>query len=189
MSFASNERGMYVSGMFSHKKYSFQMIAAVTVTFMFLNALLPLNFLSVGAEATEYPFKLVMTLDRTTYKLGDLVNVTWILINVGEENVTLYYSVDHLLDFVVYDANFIRVYRYRSQWGGVLGILPLAPIPPGDRMTLTGSWEQTYDSSGKVRPELWHKKVPPGIYHIAGIFRSGTYNVTLTTSVIRIAII
>jgi len=184
-----NERGMYLNRVFSVEKSSFEMILAATVAFMFLNALLPLNFSSVGAEATEHPFKLIITLDRTTYKVGELVNVTWILINVGEENVTLYNSVDILLDFVVYDANFIRVYRYRSQRGGILGIYPFAPIPPGDKMTLTGSWKQTYDSSGKVRPELWRKEVPPGTYHIAGIFHSSTYNVTLTTSVLRIAII
>lgn len=169
-------------------KSPFQMVTWVTITFMLLNAFLPLNLSSVEAEATEYPFKLIITLEKTTYKLTELVNATWTLMNIGEENVTLYHSADTLFDFVVYDEDFIHVFRYRSEWGIPMVYHPFAPIPPGHRITLTGFWDQIYDGSGNVKQELWHKEVPPGTYYVSGIFSSATYNVKLRTPAIRITV-
>jgi hypothetical protein len=70
-------------------KSPFQMVTLVTVIFMFLNAFLPINFFFLQAEATEYPFKLITTLEKPTYNLSEPVNVTWTLINIGDENITL----------------------------------------------------------------------------------------------------
>ena len=169
-------------------KSPLHMIAGIAIIFMFLNAFLPLNFSPVEAEATEYPFKLTIALEKTTYNLGELINVTWTLINIGEENVTLYHSADTLFDFIVYDENFIHAFRYGSEWGTLTVYYPFAPIPPGDKRTLTGFWDQIYDGSGNVRQELWHKEVPPGTYYVSGIFSSATYNVKLKTPAIRITV-
>ena len=65
---------------------------------MILNTFLPLP-LSLQAEATEYPFKLKIKLEKSTFELGEPVYITWILTNIGDENVTLYTSVDRVYDF------------------------------------------------------------------------------------------
>jgi len=161
--------------------------AGVTAIFMVLNILLPLNLSPVQTEATEYPFKLKTTLEKTTYKLGELINVTWTLINIGEENSTLYHSRDWF-DFVVYDENFIRVFRYASYVLIPGWVVPWTPIPPNGNRTQTRFWKQNYYGSENIVPELWLKKVPPGIYYLTGIFNSLTYNVKPQTPAIRIII-
>jgi len=167
-------------------KSPLQIVAGVAIIFMFLNAFLPLP---IEAEATEYPFKLTIALEKTMYKLGELINVTWILTNIGKENITLYHSADILLDFTVYDENFNHVYRYRSDHLTPAIYYPFNPIPPGDNVTLTGFWDQIYDGSGNVMPELWGKEIPPGIYYLSGIFPSTTYHIMLQTPAIRFRIV
>lgn len=171
------------------KKSPLQMAAATTIIFMFLNAFLPVNFSSVKAEAIEYPFKLIITLEKTAFKLEEPVNVTWILTNIDDENVTLYNSCDDPLDFLIRDENFNDVFRYRSYVSVIQVIYPFAPIAPGDNMTMTGIWKQIYDGSGTIHPVLWYKQVPPGSYYVFGAFRSSTYGLEFETSPLRITII
>lgn len=40
-------------------------------------------------EAIQYPFELVMTLGKTTYSLGEPVNITLSLTNISDENVKI----------------------------------------------------------------------------------------------------
>ena len=169
-------------------KSPLQLVTAVTIVFMFLNTFMPLNFSPIEAEATAYPFKLKITLEKTTYKPRELVNVTWILINIGEENITLYHSADILFDFIVYDEDFLHVFRYRSEVGIPMIYLPFTPLPPSHNWTVTECWDQTYDGSGDVIPALWHKEVSPGIYYVTGFFSSSTYRIKLQTPAIRITI-
>jgi len=130
------------------------------------------------AEATRYPFKLVVTLDKTSYKQGEPVRVKWTLINVGDENVTLYHSAD-LFDFVVYNENFSHVFSYRN----VSGLYPvyylLPPIYPSENITKTGNWDQIYDNAKFVNPgvshEICYEKVSLGTYYITGVFVSFTW--------------
>ena len=166
-----------------------QIVIAVTVISMFLNVSLPLNFLSVEAEATEYPFRLTMSLEKTAYKLGELVYVTSTLTNIGEENVTLQTGGLDRMDFFVYDENFIRVFQdSRRHFGTVLVLNRSFLFPPGDSITGKGFWDQTRDGSGEVIPELWREEALPGIYYIVGVFSSRTYNIEPKTPAIRITI-
>jgi len=142
--------------------------------FVALNAFLPLNF-SLQAEATKYPFKLVITLEKTVFKLGEPVYVTCILTNIGEENVTLYQTADRMFDFLIRDKNFIHVYRYAFDYGWIGLYFPFPPIEPGGNWTETRIWDQTY--------------VPLGTYYVSGIFYSPTYGLTIETSAIRITIL
>jgi len=142
--------------------------------FVALNAFLPLNF-SLQAEATKYPFKLVIALEKTVFKLGEPVYVTWILTNIGEENVTLYHSADSMFDFLIRDENFIHVYRYAFDYGWAAIYFPFPPIEPGGNWTETRIWDPTY--------------VPLGTYYVSGIFYSPTYGLTIETSAIRITIL
>lgn len=175
-------------------KSPFQTTIIVSVMiFIILNTFLPLNF-SLQTEAIRYPFKLTITLERSTYTLGEPVNVTWILTNIGEENATLYYSCERSLDFIILDENFNHVFWYGLHMGRFLVELPPLSIAPGDNITLVGVWSQIYDDievGFEVRPwVIKFKQVPPGTYYVFGIFESPTYNYTkLETPPLRITII
>lgn len=173
-------------GMFSTKSSSKTVIVS-TIIFMSLNALLPLNF-SLQVEAAKYPFKLTITLEKTTYKLGEIVNVTWTLTNIGEENVTLYYSADFMPDFIIRNNNFKHVFRYAWHYAVAAIYYPLFTLAPGDSRTRMGDWEQIYDGSGNTDQILWYEQVPPGPYYISGAFRSGTYQLEFETTPLRITI-
>ena len=169
---------------------------ATAIIFMFLNAFLPLNF-SFQAEATKYPFKLAISLEKTTFKLGEPVNITWTLTNVGEENVVLYNSRDDPPDFLIVDENFIHIFRYRSYVGVLQVIYPIARIAPGDEISIKGTWKQIYDNQFMTLPSPYYvsgyswspRKVPQGTYYVSGIFSSATYDVIIETPVIRITIL
>jgi hypothetical protein len=167
---------------------SFQTVIAATIIFMLLNAFLPLNF-SVRTEAIEYPFKLTISMEKTTFKLGEPVNVTWTLTNIGEENITLYNSRDDPLDFIVRGENFNHVFRYRAYNGVFLVVWPVAQIAPGDNITLTGTWKQIYDNVLESRNPARFKRVLSDTYYVSGFFESATYNVAFETTPIKITIV
>lgn len=154
---------------------SSQMVMATVIVFMFLNAFLPLDFM---LQSTEYPLKLKTTLEKTMFRLGEPVNVTSTLTNIGNENFTLPF-IDYPLDFLIRDINFNRVFRYHSNllWPRIVPAVPIT-IELGDSMTTTSIWEQVYDDS--------YTQVPSGTYYVAGIFR---YGVRIETPVIRITIL
>jgi len=167
-------------------KSPLQMITAVTIIVMFLNTFLPLNFSPVKAEATEYPFKLKITLEKTTYKPRELVYVTWSLTNIGEENVTLYSS--DMFGFVIRDENFNHVYRKGSRVSMVL--YPFPPIAPGKNRTSTDVWRQVFDDQILKLQNTYYvlKKVLPGTYYVSGYSWISTYNVELETPPVRITV-
>jgi len=163
-------------------------VIMTALIFVALNAFLSLNF-SLQAEATKYPFKLMITLEKTVFKLGEPVYVTCILTNISEENVTLYHSSDIPLDFSIRDENFNHVFRYRSYVGGIAAHYPFAPIEPNDNKTGMGIWRQIYDGTVIPNTELRFRQVLPDTYYVAGIFVSATYGTIFATPVIRITIL
>jgi hypothetical protein len=168
-------------------KLSSQTVIASTIIFMFFNALLPLNF-SVQAEATKHPFNLSITLEKTTYRPGEEVNVTWTLTNISDENLTLYHSADSTLDFIIRDNNFDYIFRYTGYHSTAAVYYPLSTMAPSDSKTTMGTWEQIYDGSGSVSPIFWYRQVPPGAYYVLGVFRSSTYGLEFETPPLRITI-
>lgn len=170
------------------KIFPTQTVIASAITFMILNTFLPLS-LPLQAETTKYPFKLVMTLEKTVFKLGEPVDVTCILTNISEENVTLYHSSDIPLDFLIRDENFNHVFRYSSYVGGPAARYPFTPIEPNDNKTRMGTWKQIYDGTVIPNAELRYKQVLPGTYYVNGIFTSATYGSIFSTPVIRIMVL
>jgi len=171
-------------------KSPLQMVTAVTIMFMFLNAFLPLNS-SLIAETTQYPFKLTTTLGKPAYKLREPINITPSLKNIGNENATVR-SVPNPFDFIVYDENFIKVYRYGENHGYATMYYPPYTMTPEETINDTLTWHQSigFEVIGRVgQPDFkiiyhWAK---PGSYYIIGVFT--TYNATLQTPPIRITII
>jgi hypothetical protein len=169
------------------KFFPTQAVIASTIAFMILNTFLPLPF-SLQAEATEYPFKLEIMLEKSTFKLGEFISIKWILTNIGDENITLYTSIDRLFDFRIRDKNFKHIYHYWSDHGSTLLVEPRHPMKPGTNRTITDGWKQIFD--GTYRPEeLRLEYVPLGIYYVEGIFHSPTYALTIETPMIQITIL
>lgn len=179
-------RGTRMGRTFSVKS-PFQMITAVTVIFMLLNAFLPLNFSPVKAEATQYPFKLITSLENTTYRLGEPINVTLCLENIGNESLTLEHPSQ--FDFIICDENFNQVYKWGEHHGFVGLWLPPHKIEPGEIISTTSTWYQEVGFK-RVEPGVIHYYwAKPSTYYVTGVFTSATYNVTLNTPAIRITII
>jgi hypothetical protein len=161
-------------------------IVASVVVFMFLSAFSPITF-SARAETTRYPFKLTLTLERTVFTLGEPINITWTLTNVGEKNVQLYLSVDDYPDFMIRDENLNCIFGFSRYTFLAAFWAPDKPIAPGDNITRVKAWGQINDGNGLSR-QMWFKQVPPGIYYVSGIFTSPTYAMTIETQAIRITI-
>ncbi|MBS7621520.1 hypothetical protein KEJ32_05355 [Candidatus Bathyarchaeota archaeon] len=175
------------------RDFALQAVLASTIIFMSLNSIFPLDS-PLQTETTEYPFKLTIALEKYIYKLGERVDVTWILTNIGEENVTLYSSRDLVPDFIILDENLNHVFRYRSYMVEPLVILPYLSIAPRENITLVGTWQQIYDDLeidfGVYPWVIKLKQVPPGTYYVFGIFESPTYGyIKLKTPLLRITII
>lgn len=167
-----------------------QMIAAVTVAFMFLNAFLPLNS-SLSAETTQYPFKLTTTLGKAAYKLREPVNITLSLKNIGNENTTVR-PIPYPFDVIVYDENFIKVYRLGENRVYDTMRHPPYTMTPEETINDTLTWHQSIGfevigSVGQPGFKIIYHWAKPGSYYIIGVFT--TYNVTLQTPPIRIIII
>jgi hypothetical protein len=154
------------------------LIAAVSFVLILiaLNTLIPL-----GPSASEYPFKLAITLEKTSYKTAEPITITWTLTNIGEENVTLLFGNDFLGDFIIQDDNFNVVYHEvaNAVWAAIYYAYP--ELPPDRNFTRTVTWYQDYDGITK-------KHVPSGTYWVSGYFKGFSYPVTLETPPLKITI-
>lgn len=168
-------------------KSPLQMVITATTIFMFLNAFLPLNFSSFEAGATQYPFKLTISLEKTSYKLKEPINITLYMQNIGEESIFLRHPKQ--FDFIVYDDVFNKVYKLGEHSGWVALWQPPIEVEPGEIVNTTRTWYQDIGFE-RVEPGLIHYYwAKPGTYFVTGVFSSATYNVTLETPAIRITII
>lgn len=134
----------------------------------------------VMAEASMFPLKLTIILNRTTFKVGETVNMTLLLENIGNETLPFKYGNDRF-SFVVYDRYGSRVYKPNIAY--LAQIIPL-PLPPGLSQSCTLTWHQEYDPifRGFDQDPLYeYRKVPPDIYQIVGLFESHTLDLTIET--------
>jgi len=133
---------------------------------------------ALEAEATQYPFRLTITLNKTKFSLGETVNITLRLRNIGNETKYLLVGRD-VVSCIVYDeAN-------STVWNEIYHLVFIAArlskrIDPGEEIVFESYWKQTDDS--KV-------KVPPGTYHIVGALYCGYYIIKIKTPPITITIV
>ena len=168
--------------------FPIQTIIVSAIVFVNLNTFLPLP-LPLQTEAIKHPFKLQIILEKSTFELGEPIDVTWILTNIGDEYITLYTSIDRVFDFRVRNKNFRRVYYYGSNIGTTMLVEPYRPIKPDANKTITRSWYQKYGWEYIWPEDFRIEFVPPGIYYIEGVFHSPTYKLTMKTPMIRITIL
>jgi len=168
-------RGRFLS------KSPLQTAAGVTAIFMVLNILLPLNP-PAKVEASHWPFKLTMMVEKTNFEIGEPVNVTLTLENIANETITIYYSRDHRFSYI-YDQNNIKVCPV-----SYVVAMMLVPIEmePGEVIYVTYTWKQYYIQS-EIAPN--YQQVRPGRYRIIGTFYSPTFDyLTVETPPITITI-
>lgn len=110
---------------------------------------------AIKIEATHYPLKLTMILNKTTFKVGEPVNIRFLLENIGNETLTLCFSdgADFPV-FVVYDEGGSQVYDRRKDLFFHPVYLPI-DLPSGL-------------SNGVV--DTWYPQLASGIYRIVGVY-------------------
>jgi len=96
-------------------------------------------------ETIQYPFELVLKLDKTTYSLGEPVNITLSLTNISDESVKISLLAGgdpkSQFDFLIYDQMNDVVYRYSAHRGYYAGG-PLASLAPGQSLTASHQWNR-----------------------------------------------
>lgn len=96
-------------------------------------------------EAITYPFKLVMNLNKTEYKLGELVTIDLRLINIGNSTVTLGFrnrNPQLWLGFKVYNASDDLVLTSRSLGFPSLEAITEVSLSPSSFIGQTHEWDQ-----------------------------------------------
>lgn len=127
----------------------------------------------IMVKASHFPLKLTMLLNKTTFEVGELVNITLFLENIGNETLDIHYRVIDYFSFIVYDKNGSKVYEPDPVWLALY--TPKVPLPPGLAQIAVIPWHQPYD-------------LKPNAYQIAGLFISHTLNFTIETMPVTIKI-
>ncbi len=106
--------------------------------------------------------ELTMTLDKTTYSLGEPVNLTLTITNIS--NQTINYEHTGLdFDFQVYNDTNSVVYQW-SNFQGIAQFIAIVPLPAGESRSANFTWLQTCNFNASVNGD----PVSPGTYNIIG---------------------
>jgi len=111
------------------------------------------------AEATVGHIRLTLSLNKTSYGLGENVNITLRLTNEGNETASLTRSSPPLLEFVIYDET-SPIYASPP---GVLPFVVNLLLNPGESFSMDLTWNQQVRY---VYPD--YEQVEPGIYCLLG---------------------
>jgi hypothetical protein len=138
-------------------------------------------------SAVEYPFKLIMSLNKTEYKLGELITIDLKLINIGNSTVTLLFlnrSPPEWLRFKVYNVSDDLVYEIHFY---VLATTTWVYIDSGSHIDQTREWTQ--DCNCPHVPPREPRPIQPGTYKFVGLLCSHSLlGATLETPPILISI-
>lgn len=130
--------------------------------------------LPVIVEVTGYPFKLSIWLAKTTFEVGEHVNVSLLIENISNETLVLSFAdgADHFW-FIVYDGDWQKIYELVLYYGQ--GEPVFVNFKPGDKATSTYIWRQNFVN--QTIPNNWHfEPVPAGMYNVVGVFLSISLN-------------
>jgi len=133
---------------------------------------------ALEADATQYPFRLTITLNKTEFTLGETVNITLRLRNIGNETKYLLVGSD-VVSYIVYDEANSTVWNEIHHLAFIAARLSIR-IDPGEEIVFEKYWKQIDDS---------YMKVPPGTYHIVGALYCGYYIIKIKTPPITITIV
>ncbi len=129
-------------------------------------------------EASQFPLKLTMILNKTTFEVNEPVGIHFFLENIGNETYGFYWAGLYVY-FKVYDEKGSGVYNeYEDVFTQVLP--RTVEIPPGLGRRVNCTWYQhgklVYQGLGED-PPAYYKEVPPGRYKIVGFYDDiGSYH-------------
>jgi len=147
------------------------LILCVVVTLAGLTVVWGLNSVThrdastpVEVETTYGPVKLTMILEKTTYRLGEPVNITLTITNISNETTLLYLTYPCKTNFMVFDKSSEPIFEYfRSR------IWPAATcevvLDSGESLTQTLTWNQLEIDNF---PPFDSRQVQPGTYYVVG---------------------
>ena len=106
--------------------------------------------------------ELTMTLDKTSYSLGEPVNITLTITNISNQTINFEHTgLD--FDFQVYNDTNNVVYQW-SNFRAIPQFIMIEPLSPGESISTNFTWLQTCNFNAQVEGN----PVSPGTYYIVG---------------------
>jgi len=143
------------------------------------------------AQGVYDGLQLTMTLEKTEYTLGEPINITLTLTNIGNQTASFWLDYSNDFDFQVYNGANSTIYSH-SNPGGYIEAVPdvvwSETLNAGKSLSAEFSWQQTWYPN--VPAQMEGVPVLPGTYYIVGqigpiYFRT---NSTIETTPIQITI-
>jgi hypothetical protein len=143
----------------------------------------------IVVEATKFPLKLTMVLDKTKFELNEPVKMAFFIENIGNETLHMSMYEDDF-DFVVYDEAGYEVYELNKNVAHPAVYIPM-PLPSWLSRLGTLTWSQDYNLKLVTldpHPQFEYRKVSPGRYRIIGQFVSSHLRFTIKIPPVTITI-
>jgi hypothetical protein len=106
--------------------------------------------------------ELTMTLDKTSYSLGEPVNLTLTITNISNQTINFEHTgLD--FDFQVYNGTNNVVYQW-SNFRAIAQFIAIVPLSAGESFSANFTWLQTCNFNAQVEGD----PVSPGTYYIVG---------------------
>ena len=128
------------------------------------------NFSATIASGKNGNLELTMTINKTSYSLGEPINLTLTITNIS--NQTINYTHTGLdFDFQVNNGTNNLVYKW-SNFRAIAQFITIEPLPAGESISANFTWQQTCNFNAQVEGD----PVSPGTYNVIG--ETGpTYNI------------
>ncbi len=115
-----------------------------------------------AASGGNGTLELNMTLEKTTYSLGEPVNLTLTITNISDQTINFTHTgLD--FDFRVYNGTNNAVYQW-SNFRGIAQFIVIEPLHAGESVSANFTWLQTCNFNASVEGD----QVSPGTYDIIG---------------------
>jgi hypothetical protein len=117
------------------------------------------------AEKVVDGLKFTMSLQNTTFKPGEPINITFTVTNIGRQTISYVHSFPEF-DFIVYNSSISNLYQWTS-----FKMFPMivwnTHLDPGKNYTSVLTWPQTCNQTVYKNEGV---PVSPGQYSIIGLF-------------------
>lgn len=123
------------------------------------------------ATVTENAIELTISIEKTGYRSGENVDVTFLLKNGRNDEVKLIFSDSQIFDLVMHDENLTKVCAW-SDDKAFLEVITEIALNPGESHSQLFTWEQKkYDrGTGEYLP------IKPGRYYLEGLLMGGWFD-------------
>ena len=114
------------------------------------------------ASGEKGNLEITMTLDKTSFSLGESVNLTLAIINISSQTIS-FTDTGLNFDFQVYNGTNNLVYQW-SNFRAIPQFVAIVPLPSGQNISANFTWPQTCNFNTQVNGDT----VSPGTYSIIG---------------------